>query len=140
MAVQGLGGDPLALNEYVAVEVGQDRAVEAHRVLHEEYHLNAGLLDVVLNVHLVLDELDDGEDKVGIAKPAEYIVEHRQVLILHAARDAVGERSQHYAMDVGETSLDVTGNGERIVVGIAGHTEHKVHIGCHENLLGLING
>ena len=39
------------------------------------------LLDVVLNVHLILDELDDREDKVGIAQPAEYVVKDGQILV-----------------------------------------------------------
>ena len=93
----------------------------------------------MLDVHLVLDELYDGKDEVGIAKPAEDIVEHRQVLVLHTARNTMREWCEDYAMDVRKTALDGTGNGECVVVGIARHTEHKVHIGCRKHLLGFLD-
>ena len=124
--VQCLGGEPLALREDIAVEIGEDGTIEADAVFHEHDHLHAGLLDVVVEVHLILDELDDTQDKVGVAQPAEHVVEDRHVFVLDAARDAVGERREHHAGNVGNVGLDVARHVEGIVVGIAGHTDHQV--------------
>ena len=77
------------------------------------------LADVVVDIEPVLDELDDGEDEVGVAQPAEHIVEDAQILVLHTARDAVAERGEHHAGDRCETGLDGTRHVESIIVCIA---------------------
>ena len=140
MAVEGLGGEVLTLLQDIVVEVGQDAGIEADGVLDKENHLHAGRLDVVVDVHLVLNELDDGEDEVGVAEPAKDIVEDAQVLVLHALADAVGERSEHHAVDVGELLLDASRHGESVVVGISGHADDEVDLRRAENLLRLLDG
>ena len=46
-------------------------------------------MDVVVNVHLVFYQLDDGQDEIRIAQPAEHVVEDTHVLVLDALSDAV---------------------------------------------------
>ena len=136
MAVEGFLGKILALLEDIVVEVGQDGTVEAHGVFYQEYHLHACLPDIVLQVHLILNELDDGEDEVGVAQPAEYVIEDAEVFVLHSLGDAVGERGEYHAVDIRELALDITRHIEGIVVGIARHTDDEVddggaqHLGC----------
>ena len=89
MGVQCFCREVLRLLQDIIIEVGKHGGVEADVVLHQEYHLHAGLLDVVLDVHLVLNQFDDREDEVGIAQPAEHIVENRQVFMLDTLGDAV---------------------------------------------------
>ena len=138
--VERLGGEALALEEDIAVEIGQHGGVEPDVVLDEQYHLHTGLLDVVLDVHLVLEQLDDGEDEVGVAEPAEDVVEDRHVLVLDAAGDAMRERREHHTRQVGEVGLDVACHGERVVIGIAGHADHQVDIGVGEHVACLLGG
>ena len=73
--VQGLGRETLRLREDIVIEVRQHRGVEADVILNEQNHLHAGLADIVVDVHLVLQQFDDGHDEVGVAEPAEDIVE-----------------------------------------------------------------
>ena len=89
MGVQGLRREPLRLGEDIVIEVWQDGRVETDVILHQQDHLHTRLLDIVLNVHLVLQQLDDRHDEVGIAQPAEHIVEHRHILVLDALRDTM---------------------------------------------------
>ena len=89
MWVECLCGESLRLRQYVVVQVGQYRRVEAYVVLHKQYHLHSGLAYVVLNVHLVLEQLYYRHDEVGVAQPAEDIVEHRHVLVFNALGYAV---------------------------------------------------
>ena len=138
MAVEGFLGETFALHEQEVVEVGQNGTVEAYGVFHKQNHLHPTLPDVVLKIHLVFDELDDGENEVGIAQPTEHVVEDGEVFILHTAGDAVGKRREHHAVNVGEVGLNGAGHGERIVVGIAGHTDHQVHIGGFKHLGRLL--
>ena len=126
MAVEGFLGKILALLEDIVVEVGQDGTVEAHGVFYQEYHLHACLPDIVLQVHLILNELDDGEDEVGVAQPAEYVIEDAEVFVLHSLGDAVGERGEYHAVDIRELAFDITRHIEGIVVGIARHTDDEV--------------
>ena len=130
VAVECLGREAFALREYVVVEVGQYGAVEAYAVLHQQYHLHATLVDVVLKVHLVLYQLDNGEDEVGVAEPAEHVVEDGEVFVLHALRDAMREGREHYAVHMWELRLYVTRHAERVVVGVARHTDYEVDVHC----------
>ena len=140
MGVKGLGGEVFRLQEDVVIEIGQHGGVEADVVLDQQNHLHAGLLHVVVDVHLVLDELDDGEDEVGVAEPAEDVVEDGHVLVLHAAGDAVAEGGEHHAGHVGPEGLHLAGHLKGVVVGIAGHTDDQVDVGGVEHVAGLLGG
>ena len=94
----------------------------------------------MLQVHLVLDELDDGENQVGVAQPAEYIVEYRHVFVLHSPRDTVREGGEHHAGHLGEVLLHVARHVEGVVVGITGHTDHKVELCTPEGRCGFVDG
>ena len=89
MRVQGLGRETLRLSQNIIIKVRQDGRVETDVILHQQDHLHTRLVDIVLNVHLVLQQLDDRHDEVGIAQPAEHIVEHRHILVLDALRDTM---------------------------------------------------
>ena len=140
MAVEGFLGKILTLLEDIVVEVGQDGTVEAHGVFYQEYHLHACLPDIVLQVHLILYELDDGEDEVGVAQPAEYVIEDAEVFVLHTLGDAVGERGEYHAVDIRELALDIARHIEGIVVGIARHTDDEVDDGGAQYLGCLFGG
>ena len=94
----------------------------------------------MLDVHLVLDELDDGEDEVGVAQPAEHIVEDGHVLVLDALGDAMRERREHHAGNMRSHQLDIASYGKGIVVGITGHTDDQVDIGILEHMVSLLGG
>ena len=80
LRVQGLGGKLQALLQHELVQIGQDAGVEAHVVLHHQDHLHARL-HVVLQVHLVLDQLDDAEQQLCVAQPAKHVFEGAHVLV-----------------------------------------------------------
>ena len=138
--VQGLCGEVLTLDEQVVIEVREDGRIEADAVLDEEDELYARLLNVVLEVHAVLDELDDGEDEIGVSEPAEHIVEHRQVFVLHATGDAMREWRKHHATHLRVFGLDLPGHGERVVVGITRHRDDEVDVCGTHHLAGLLDG
>ena len=138
VAVERLGSEALALRQYVVVEVGQYRTVEAYAVLNEQNHLHAALVDVVLEVHLVLYQLDDREDKIGVAEPAEHVVEDGEVFVLHTFRDAVRERREHYAVHVRKLRLYVARHAERVVVGVARHADYEVDVHRAQHLARLL--
>ncbi len=140
MAVQGFLGEILALLQDIIIKVRQDGTVEADGILHQENHLHARLLDVMLQVHLVLYQLDDGKNQVGITQPTEHVVEDTQVFVLHTLSNAMRERSQHHAVDVRELALDVACHVESIIVGIARHTNHKVDDGGAQDFGSLLSG
>ena len=140
MGVEGLRREMLTLHQQIAVEVGQDGGIEADAVLHEQDHLHAGLRNVVLEVHLVLDELDDGEYEVRIAQPAEHIVKDAEVLVLHAFGNTVGERSQYHTRKVGELPLHRARHVERIIVGITRHADDQVDVSGLQHVRSLLNG
>ena len=138
VGVQGLGRETLRLREDIVIEVRQHRGVEADVILDEQNHLHAGLADVVVDVHLVLQQLDDGHDEVRVAEPAEDIVEDGHVLVLNALGDAVREGCQHHAGNVRVGGLDLAGHGEGIVVGITRHTDNQVDVGGFQYGTGLL--
>ena len=92
----------------------------------------------MVDVHLVLQQFDDRHDEVGIAQPAEHVVEHRHILVLDALGDTVRERRQHHAGDIRMCGLHLAGHGERIVVGITRHTDHQIDIGGLQYFASLL--
>ena len=139
MVVQRLGRKTLTLHQYIMVEVRQNARIEADRVLDEQNHLHTGLLDVVFEVHAVLNQLDNRENQVRVAKPAEHIVENREVLVGHPSRDAVRERRQHHAAHVGTLLLDLPCHRESVVVGVARHRNYQVDVRRLHHLARLLN-
>ena len=140
VGVERLGSEALALGEDVAIEVGQDGGVEADAVFHQEYHLHSRLVDVVFEVHLVLDEFYDREDEVGIAEPAEHVFEYREVFVHYPLRDAMREWREHHAWNVGKLPLHRPRHGEGVVVGISWHTYHEVDARGGEHFGGFHHG
>ena len=140
VAIECLLREILALGQDVTIQVWQYAAIETYGVFHQQYHLHASLLDIVLQVHLVLYQLDDGKNKVGIAQPAEHVVENREVFVLHALGDAMGKRGEHHARDVRELLLDIPGHIESVVVRRARHANHQVHLHGTQCLGRLLYG
>ena len=138
MGVQGLSRESLTLGKDVIVDIRQHGGVETDVILHEEYHLHTSFLDIVVNVHLVLNQLDDRHDEVSITQPTEHVVEHRHILILDALGDTMRERCQHHARDVGVFGLDLTGHGKGVVVSITRHTNHEIDVCGMEHLVSLL--
>ena len=136
--VQSLGREILRLREDVVIQVRQHRRIEADVILDEQYHLHAGLLDVVFDVHLILNELDDAQDEVRVTQPAEYVVEDAHILVLDALRDTVRERRQHHARNVRGHPLYVACYGEGVVVGITRHTDHQVDVRRLQHVAGFL--
>ena len=80
----------------------------------------------MLEVHLVLDEFDDGDEKVGVAEPAEDIFKDGEVLVLHATGDAVAEGGEHDEWNLAEALLDAAGNVKDVVVFRTRHANHEI--------------
>ena len=59
------------------------------------------------------------------------------VFVLHSFRDAVRERRQHHAVNLGKSRLDVTCHREGVVVGIARHTYYEVDVHGAKHLIGF---
>ena len=126
VAVEGFSGKILALLEHKLVEFRQHGGVEADAVLHEENHLHTAFLDVVIEIHFVLNEFDDGEEEVGVAQPAEDVFEDAQVLVFHTRGDAVTEGREHHEGDGSVALFDGAGDVEGFAVVRARHDDDEV--------------
>ena len=82
----------------------------------------------MLKVHAVLYYLDDREDEVGVAKPTEHVIEHREVLVLHSSCDTVTERSENHTRQMREVGLHRTSHIESAIVQITRHTDDEVNV------------
>ena len=137
VGVQCLSREVLRLCQDIVVEVRQHAGIEADVILHQQNHLHTSLRHVVLNVHLILNQLDDGQDKIGITQPAEHVVECRHVLVLDALRDTMRERCQYHAGNLRSHLLDVASYGKGVVIRITRHTYHQVDVRCLQHAAGL---
>lgn len=96
MGIQCFGTEFLALFQHEFIKVGQDRRVEPDTVFHYQNHLYTDFVYIVLQVHLVLYQLDDGNQQVGVSQPAEHILKGTEVFIGNALGDAVAERGKYH--------------------------------------------
>lgn len=114
LLVEGILEEFCVLQQDQLVELGQVGRVETYRVLDEQDGLHAAVGDVLLGVHFILDQLDDGHDQVGIAVPAEDVVEPRAILLLQTAVDVLREGGEQRDRDLGVAFLDDLGKREYV--------------------------
>ncbi len=74
----------------------QYRRIESHGILYHKYHLDSNLIDVLVGVLFVLQKLDDRQQQIHIAKPAENVVYATEILVGQTARHLFGEGGEHY--------------------------------------------
>ena len=96
VGIERLGGEATRLPENKIIERGENRRIEAHRVLHQKNHLNAHLRDIVFGIHFIFDEFDDSHQQIHITQPAKHIVDGRKIFVLQSARHLTGERCEHH--------------------------------------------
>ena len=138
--VQGFRCKFLALFQHELVQVRQHRRIEADGVFHQQDHLYPHLLHIVLQVHLVLNQLDDGHQQVRIPQPAEHVLKDAQVLVLHTRPDTVRERREHHQRYFLILLLDGTRNVEGVAVVRARHHNYQVEGRVPQLLPGLLLG
>ena len=124
--VEGILQELGVLQQDQLVELGQVGGVEADRVLDQEDGLPAPFENILVGVHLVLDELDDTDDQVCVSVPGEDVVEARMVLLLDAAVDVLGEGGEQRDGDVGMALLDDVGECEDVGLSDVVHREDEV--------------
>ena len=108
------------------VELGQVGRVEADGVLDQQDGLDTPLEHVLAGVHGILDELDDGDDELRVAVPAEDVVECRAVALLDAAVDIRREGGQQRDGDARVALLDDVGKGEDVGLADVVHRQDEV--------------
>ena len=126
VGIQCFSGKLLALFQYKFIKIGQDRGVETDTVFYQKNNLYAHFTDVVFQIHLVLYQLDDGNQQVGVPQPAEDIIERTEILVGNAFGDAVAERGQNYHRDVFVLSLDGSRYVKSLIISRSRHTYNKV--------------
>ena len=126
LLVEGVLEEFGVLQQDQLVELGQVGRVEAYRVLDEQDGLHAAVGDVLLGVHFILDQLDDGHDQVGIAVPAEDVVEPRAILLLQTAVDVLREGGEQRDRDLGVAFLDDLGKREYVQLPDVVHRQDEV--------------
>ena len=128
MGVQRLGREVLRLCQNIVIEVREHGRIETDIILYEEDHLHTCLTDIVLNIHLVLNQFDDGEDQVRIAQPTEHVIEDSHILVLDTFGDTMRERSEHHTRNLWSHLLHLTSYLKGVVVSITWHTDHQVDV------------
>ena len=126
LLVEGVLEEFCVLQQDQLVELGQVGRVETYRVLDEQDGLHAAVGDVLLGVHFILDQLDDGHDQVGIAVPAEDVVEPRAILLLQTAVDVFREGGEQRDRDLGVAFLDDLGKREYVQLPDVVHRQDEV--------------
>ena len=128
MGVQRLGREVLRLCQNIIIEVREHGRIETDIILYEQDHLHACLTDIVLNIHLVLNQFDDGEDQVRIAQPTEHVIEDSHILVLDTFGDTMRERGEHHTRNLWSHLLHLTSYLKGVVVSITWHTDHQVDV------------
>ena len=128
MGVQRLFGEHLALLQHELIQMRQGGRIETDGIFHQQDNLHPHACRVVGGVHLVLDEFDDGKQQLGIAQPAEHIVDGAQILVGYPLGNLAGEWCQDDNRDVRVARLDFRRRGENIPVIHVRHTDNQLEI------------
>ena len=88
--------------------------------------LHTTFFDVVIEIHFVFNQFDDGEQQIGVSQPAEDVFEVGKVFVLDARCDAVAEGGEYDQGDVLEAMFDAACDVEGVAVVSAGHDDDEV--------------
>ncbi len=135
--VEGFGGEFARLFEDEFVDDGEHRGVESDGVFDEEDHLDPDAVDVVVGVHLVLEELDDGQEEVDVAQPGEDVVYPGEVFVGEPAGYFLGEGGQDDDGHPGVEVADAAGACEGLADVVAGHHDDEVEALDGEDVEGF---
>ena len=124
VGVQGFSGEVSRLLEHEFVQVGQDGGVEADRVFDQHDHLHADRLDILADIHPVFHQFDDGQQQVGVAQPAEHVIDGRGVGMDQVLGHFTRKGSEQHDGDAGILVFDTLGNLERFHAFVARHVDN----------------
>ena len=125
--VQSLGHEVFRLFKDDLVNIGEITGIEADGVLHEQDGLHADFPDVVVDVHFIFDQFDDGQQKVGIAKPAEDIIDNAFSGFIEFQGDFTGKGGQDHDWDRRVFQLDFFSKAEGIHFFGGKHDDDQVY-------------
>ena len=75
VCIQGFGREFLTLLQHELIQIRQNGRIETNAIFHQKNQLHTDLLHIVFQIHLVLYQLNDRHQQVGITQPAEHIFE-----------------------------------------------------------------
>ena len=139
LCIECLGGKLQTLLEHETIQVGQDGRIETNGILYKQNHLHSRR-HIVLQVHLVLYQLNDGKQKIRVAQPTEHIIEIGKIHVLHALAYAMAKRSKHHDGNRRIVFLNAQSNVEHIVVVRSRHANHQVKGGAGQFLFRFFLG
>ena len=140
VTVQRLLGEHLALLEHELIKMRQGGRIETHRILDQHDDLHTDTFRIVRRVHLILNQLNDGEQQLRVTQPAEHIINGTQVLVGHPLRDLLRERGQHHDRDGRIQLLDLLGRRENIPVIHIRHADHQLEVPVFQLSQSLLLG
>ena len=126
LLVVGIFQKLTVLQQHKLVDRRQIGRVVANRVLNQQNRLHTALQDILVGIHSVLNQLDDGDDQVGIAVPAEDVVESRAILLLDTAIDILREAGQQHHRHLRIALLDDAREGKHIGLTHVVHRQNEV--------------
>ena len=114
------------MQQHKFIDRGQVGRVVADRVLNQQNRLHTTLQDILVGIHSILDQLDDGDNQIGIAVPAEDVVQSRTILLLDATIDILREASQQHHGHLRVALLDDAREGKHIGLAHVVHRQNEV--------------
>ena len=96
-------------------------------------------MDIIVYIHLILHQLNDRKDEIGISQPAEHIIKDTEIFVLYTFCNTMREGSQYHTVDVWELCLYSSCHIKSIIISITRHTDNKVNVYGIEHLRGLFD-
>ena len=139
LLVQGVAKGVHVLLEHQLVEQRQISRIVADGILYQKNGTHSLFEAVVLRIHLVLDELDDGQDQVGAVVPAEGVIDTRTILFEQLLVDFLGKGGQDHHRCIRTLFLYDVGKVKNLVTTVV-HQDEEIVIFLLNHLHRLGNG
>lgn len=128
MVVQRLFSKHLALFQYKFIQMRQSRRIETDGIFHQQDNLHTDTGRIVRRIHLVLDQLDYGEQQLRISQPAEHIVDRTQIFIGNPLGYLFREWGEDYDRYIGVMNLDLRRRRKDIAVIHIRHADDQFEV------------
>jgi len=114
----------LLQNEFI--QIGKHRRVKTDAVFNQQDQLHSHFRHIMLQIHFIFYQLDDGHQQIRIAQPAEHIVERTQILIGNTRRNAMTERGKNHDRNMLVQALDMPPDVKTVIITRARHTDNEI--------------
>ena len=114
--------------QHQTIDSRQVGRIIADRILNQQDRLHPDPENIVIGIHPILNQFDNGQNQIGISVPTKDIVNGGTIFMFNAAINIFRIVDQQHERQISMQSFQLLGKMEHIQISDIKHTDHQVEI------------